>query len=169
MVEKKKRLQDYMMGLKKDHDYTIRVLVPEIPDKDMTRIENNLKAHELVNISKIKKTIFQSAPYGFPDPTMKGEVCIFNITLGLPVSCFYLSREIAKILGISEIYVCSHGIDNPPPELDITPSGETTPTYAKPEIVGDELAGGKYVAGFLKTILDSRKKDPLSIIKTAKN
>ena len=164
-MAEKKTLKDYMMGLRKDHEYTIRIARYVVTDADMTRIENNLKAHELVDISKLKKTIHQSTAYGFPDP-VNSEVFIFNVTLGLPQSCFYLGREIAKILKISEIYVAVTDSNYIEPVLDIKPTGKTIETFAKPEVEGEEISGEKYNMGMLKTILAARDADPLSIIST---
>lgn len=172
----KKTLKDYIMGLKKDHEYTVRIANRMLTDEDITRIENNLKAHELIKMTTPKKTIFQMHPLGFAEPT-KSEVMIFNVTLGMPASCFYLGREIAKILKISEIYVVVNGSDNPLSELHIEKDPKyvskvsTDPAYpeAKDLPKAEELYGDKYNQSMLKTIMAARKKDPNSIIKTTKN
>lgn len=172
----KKTLHDYLMGLKKEHEYTVRIANRMLSDEDMKRIENNLKAHELIEITSPKKTIFQMHPLGFTEPT-KSEVMIFNVKLGLPASCFYLGREIAKILKISEIYVVVNGADNPLPELNLekdpnyVPKVSTDPAYPEDKDLppAEDLYGDKYNQKMLKTILDARKKDPNSIVKTTKN
>lgn len=172
----KKTLHDYLMGLKKEHAYTVRVANRMLADEDMTRIENNLKAHELIEMTTPKKTIFQHHPLGFTEPT-KSEVMIFDVKLGLPQSSFYLAREIAKILKISEIYVVVNGVDNPLPELHIEKDPNyvskvsTDPKYPEDDNLPahSELAGEEYNKNMLKTILDARKKDPQSIVKTTKN
>ena len=172
----KKTLKDYLLGIKKEHAYTVRVANRVITEDDMHRIENNLKAYELVNLSTPKKTMFQTHPLGFAEPT-KSEVMIFDAKLGLPASCFYLAREIAKILKISEIYVCVNGFDNPLPELHIEKDPNyvskvsTDPAYPEDKDLPphSELAGMEYNQSLLKTLLDARKKDPNSIVKTTKN
>lgn len=169
----KKTLKDYLLGLKKEHVYTIRVALPEIAEKAMTRIENNLKAYELIKVGKPKKTIFQKHPLGFAEP-VNSEITIFEVTTGMPASSFYLAREIAKILKISEIHVVVNGIDNPTPELHITkPEGyvskvSTDPAYPEDKDLPphSELAGPEYNEKMLKTIADAKKKDPLSVVST---
>lgn len=171
-----KTLKDYMMGLKKEHDFTVRVALPEIDEASMTRIENNLKAYELLKVTKPKKTIWQRHPLGFAEPVMS-EITIFEVKTGLPASCFYLGREIAKILKISEIHVVVNGSDNPLQELKITPDADyvskvsVNPAYPEDKDMPKhkDMAGQEYTDNMLKTIIDAKKKDPLSVVKTTKN
>ena len=172
----KKTLKDYLLGIKKEHAYTIRIANRILEDNDLTRIENNLKAHELISISAPKKTIFQSHPLGFTEPT-KSEVLILDVKLGMPQSSFWLAREIAKILKISEIYVVVNGADNPLPELHIekdpnyVPKVSTDPAYPEDKDLPphSELAGTEYLKDMLATIEKARKKDPNSIVWPAKD
>lgn len=171
-----KTLKDYIMGLKKEHEFTVRVALPEITEAQMTRIENNLKAYDLVKVGKPKKTIFQKHPLGFAEP-VNSEITIFEVKTGLPASCFYLAREIAKILKISEIHVVVNGIDNPLPELNLEKDANyvskvsTDPSYPEDKSLPphSEMVGQEYVDNMLKTIDKARKKDPESIIKSKDN
>jgi len=155
----KKTLADYLLNAKKDYKYTIRVAVEDISSQDISRIENNLKAYDLIDVSKPKKTIFQKTPYGFAEP-MNSEVVIFDVTTSLPASCFYLAREIAKILKISEIRVVVNGLDNPTPELNVD---EVKKISDDDNIDVSELYGDEYNKNMLKTIMDAKKKDSASI------
>jgi len=174
----KKTLKDYLLGIKKEHVYTIRIALEEIPEKDMTRIENNLKAYELIKVGKPKSTIWQKQPLGFAEP-VNSKITIFDVTTGIPASSFYLAREIAKILKISEIHVVVNGLDNPIPGMVETPNFDghidgyvskvsTDPAY--PEDKGlpanTELVGQKYIDGMLDTIAKAKKKDPNSVVST---
>src|SRR5579863_9941663 len=167
----KKTLKDYLLGIKKEHTYTVRIANRVLEDHDITRIENNLKAQELIEMTAPEKTIFQSHPLGFTQPT-KSEVLIFNVKLGMPQSCFWLAREIAQILKISEIYVVVNGSDNPLPELHIekdpnyVPKVSTDPAYPEDKMLPPhkDLAGTEYVDNMLKTLEKARKKDPASVI-----
>ena len=158
-----KSLKDYIMGIKKEHEYTIRVAAHDLDNKDMDRIENNLKKHELIKITRPKKTIYQVHPLGFTEPT-NSSAMIFTAKLGLPVSCFYLAREIAQILKISEIYVVVNGHDNPVEDYSDKPKKyvaklSTDPEY--PEIKdmpnAQETVGMKGRENMLKTILKNKE------------
>lgn len=172
----KKTLQDYIMGLKKQHSYTIRIANRQLTDEDMKRIENNLKAHELLEITAPHETIWQTHPLGFTEPT-QSTVLIFNVKVGMPQSSFWLAREIAKILKISEIYVVVNGVDNPLPELNLEKDPNyvskvsTDPAYPEDKNLPphEDTYGNEHTAKVLKVILDARKKDPMSIVKTTKN
>ena len=162
----KKSLQDYILGLKKEHEFTVRIAAHEIDNKAMDRIENNLKKHELIKISRPKKTMYQVWPLGFTEPT-NSEAFIFTVKLGLPASCFYLAREIAQILKISEIYVVVNGHDNPVQDFSEKPKKyvaklSTDPEYPEVKDMEDaqELVGSKRSESMLKTILDDKKKNP---------
>jgi len=175
----KKTLKDYLLGIKKEHNYTVRIALPQIEEKAMTSIENNLKAYELIKVSKPTKTIWQKHPLGFAEPVMS-EVTIFEVTTGLPASSFYLAREIAKILKISEIHVVVNGLDNPIPAINIAPSQSSTgeiegyvskvsvdPSYPEvPKIDHDDYVGQGYIDNMLDTIKDAKDKDPNSIVST---
>lgn len=148
----KKTLKDYLIGVKKTHKYTVRIAkLCELTDSEMTLIENNLKAYELVDITTPKKTIFQAHPLGFTEPTFSN-VIIFDIELGLPASSFYLSKLIAKVLKISDDYVVVNGVDNP--------------VVSPEDVKATDYYGDEYNSNMLKTILDARAKDPNSIVKT---
>lgn len=168
----KKSLQDYLMGIKKEHTFTVRIANCILVDKDMDRIESNLKAYELIDITKPKKTIFQSHPLGFAEP-VNSEVFIFTVTTGLPASSFFLGREIAKILKISEIYVVVNGQDNPVADKkeEYKAKLSTNPEYPEDKNLpdSDELYGTKYNDNMLKTILKARDKDADSITQTIKS
>ena len=170
-------LTDYMMGIKKTHEYRVRIAQDVLTKENMNRIENNLKKYELIDITSPKRTIFQKQALGFTEPT-KSEVWIFDIKTGLPASHFWIGREIAQILKISEIFVVVNCAENPLPE----PGAElekkeyksvvsTDPAYPEQESLpkAEELFGDKYNETMLRTILDARKKNPSSIVKSAKN
>jgi RNA-binding protein YhbY len=167
----KKTLKDYLLGIKKEHEFTVRIALPELTEEQMTRIENNLKAHELIKITKPKKTIWQKHPLGFAEPVCS-EITIFEVTTGLPAECFYLGREIAKILKISEIHVVVNGTGNPLQVLNLEKDPDyvvraANPDYPEaPKINHDDYVGQGYIDGMLKTIMDAKKKDPNSIIQT---
>ena len=155
----KKTLHDYMMGLRKDHKFVVRIAMCIPTDEQMKRIEGNLKAYELVDITSPHKTIIQAHPLGFDEP-INSEVVIFEVTLGLPASSFYLGRQIAKILKISDMYVVVNGADNPLHDEDDKEEKPVEP------VAFDDLYGEKYNTAMLKTILAARDADPLSIVST---
>jgi hypothetical protein len=165
----KKTLSDYVMGVRKEHEYTVRICVSELPDNALDRIENNLKQYDLIDVTKPKKTIFQSHPLGFAEP-MNSEVFIFNVTLGLPASHFYLGREIAKILKVTENRVVVNCAENPIKDHreEYKAKLSTDPEYPEDKNLpkSDELYGTKYNDNMLKTILKARDKDADSITST---
>lgn len=165
----KKTLADYIMGIKKDHTYTIRVAVPEISDKEMDRIENNLKQYDIISISKQKTTPVQLHPLGFAEP-INSEVIIFTVTTERPASSFYLGREIAKILKTTENRVVVNGPDNIVKDFSDEYKAKLSrdPEYpeAKDLPKAEELYGDKYNENMLKTILNARDKDADSITQT---
>lgn len=168
----KKTLADYIMGIKKEHTYTVRIANHELTDKNLDRIESNLKERELIDITKVKKTIFQSHPLGFAEP-MNSEVYIFSVTLGMPASSFFLAREIAKILKISEINVVVNGQDNPVADKkeEYKAKLSTNPEYPEDKNLPThkENYGTEYNDNMLKTILKARDKDADSITQTIKS
>ena len=166
-----KSLQDYLLGVKKTHNYTVRVANHVLTDENIDRIESNLKAYELVDITRPKKSIIQTHPLGFAEP-INAEVYLIDVKLGLPASSFYLGREIAKILKISEIYVVVNGDDNPVVDYADALKKQEEAKPGEPMDVNVDPAtvyGGKYNENMLKTILDARKKDVNSISTLAMN
>lgn len=171
----KKTLKDYILSLKKEHEFTVRIAGHEIDNSAIDRIENNLKRHELIKISKPKKTMYQVHPLGFTEPT-NSEVTIFTVKLGLPASSFYLAREIAQILKISEIYVVVNGIDNPVQDYSKKDDKykaklSIDPEYPEVKNMEDaqELVGDKRSENMLKTILkDKEFRNELNPVKPLK-
>lgn len=107
-----KSLTDYLTQVKKEYKFTVRVAESEISDKDMDRLEANLKAFELKKLSAPKVTMFQKHALGFAEPNMS-EVTIFNVTVALPITSQQLQILVAKVFKISTARVVVNGQDNP--------------------------------------------------------
>lgn len=104
-------LKKYLAESTKTYNYRIKTVV-EMDDKVAATIEEFLKRFNVLNTSKVSKTILQKNPMDFSS-LQNREVFMMDVTLGLPVSSYLLQRQLAGLLRLPENYLVVRGEHDP--------------------------------------------------------
>lgn len=95
-----KTFKDYLVESAVEHSYRIKFACP-VTDAMLDRMETHLKKYEAVEVSKPKKLIAQSSPLDFKE-SRGAEITIVDVTTQYPVPSYILSRELARVMKVSE-------------------------------------------------------------------
>lgn len=106
------KIEDYIKH--RTYHFRIKTIVP-VEDDTVDRIERALAKYDIVDISRPRKTIFQSQPLDFSFME-SAEVYIIDVEVEMPASAYVITQELRVALGIPEKYIVVRG-DNDPLEL----------------------------------------------------
>jgi len=100
-------IMTYINETEKLYKLRLKSIVP-LNDEAMDRIERAVIRFQPLDISRPRKTIFQSNPMDFPNVS-GAEVWIVDLTFGLPASAPAIREDIRKALNAPECYIVVRG------------------------------------------------------------
>jgi hypothetical protein len=106
-----KTLSDYLLAAKKEHRFRIKfAFQPKAVDQD--RLERHLRKYDLIEVSPMSKTMFQTNPIDFGD-IRNTEVWVMDIVIGFAVPSYVLKEEIRQLFKVSEKFIVVRGEHDP--------------------------------------------------------
>lgn len=163
----KKTLHDYLLINKKQYKFQIKV-ASEISDDAINCLEDVFKKYGIVDITKPKKTIFQTSPIDFPK-LKAAEVFIFDVTFDYPTTSQMVLEDVKKCLRLEETHVVVYNADNIPYDkktektiYDNERSGKSVLLQDyESNIKKDDYVGDKYNQKMIKAINKHNKDNPV--------
>lgn len=108
-------LRKYFEEAERRYNYRIKSVI-DIDEKALDAIERVILKYNPFDMTQVSKTIHHRNPLDFPNVT-SAEVYSLDISLGLPVSPYALSKDLAKAMGCHETEVVVRG-ENDPTEVE---------------------------------------------------
>jgi len=143
-------------------EYEFKAKFAVCDEPDVAKIKKYLEKFEFISLSDVRRTPIQESPLDFPS-IKNSEVFILDLSVKYPVTPDALRRELAQLLGYSEMCVSIRSKkDTRDEELNPMKSPYVPALGSEPKFDKEPEYGQKVIDGMVAQIKDREQTKPVT-------